>query len=262
MRVRDIIGLALAVVLAIGVAFLTRIFLTKEKPGQETVVKHEQVTRVLVAGKTLFPGNQIKTGDLAWQEWPKTALNTSYMTEENAKIEDFTGSVVRFPISKGNPIVREELIKKGDKGILAAVLSPGTRAVSIDVTPSSADSGLIFPGDHVDVILSSTFSAENQQVGKSKTILKNLKVLAFDTAIVPPAEQPKTPPHVATLEVTPEQAEILMAAAKEGTITLSLHSMATGVVEAKADDKPVVKKQENTVILLRGKEKTEIQVEK
>lgn len=259
MRVRDIIGLLLALVLAVGVAFLTRIFLTKEKPSQEVVVKPTQVTRILIADKTLFPGSKVKKGDLVWQEWPKTALNPSYLTEEHTKIDDFTGSIVRFPINKGNPIIREELIKQGDKGVLAAVVSPGKRAVSIDVTPSSSDSGLIFPGDHVDVILSTTIAANNLQLGKSKTILKNIKVLAFDTAIAQPTEQPKIPPHVATLEVTPAQAEVLAAGVKEGTLTLSLHSMDPGTpVEAKSEPQPVVK-PDKKVILMRGKEKSEIQ---
>lgn len=259
MRVRDIVGLLLALVLAVGVAFLTRIFLTKEKTGHEVVVKPEQVTRVLVAGKNLSTGDKIKTGDFMWQDWPRSALNSSYVTEETGKIDDFTGSIVRFPINKGNPIVREELIKQGDKGVLAAVVSPGKRAISIDVTASTADSGLIFPGDYVDVILSNTFSAESQQLGKSKTILKNIKVLAFDTATAAPAEQPKIAPHVATLEVTPAQAEIVAAGVKEGTLTLSLHSMEKEIAEPTQEAHPTKKEVIKKATIIRGKDKSEVQ---
>jgi pilus assembly protein CpaB len=260
MRARDIIGLILALILAIGVAFLTRIFLTKEeKPTQVVTSKVEQLTRILVAGKKLLPGDKITTGDLVWQEWPKKAVTTNDLTEETTKIEEFMGSIVRFPIPKGNPIVREELVKRGDKGFLAAIVSPGKRAISIDVTASASDSGLIFPGDYVDVLLSITDSTQNKSVGKSKTILKNIKVLAFDTALAAPDTNPKTPPHVATLEVTPGQAEVLMAAVKEGVVTLSLHSIAKGEVEAPEIQPTVAPRAEEKIILMRGKEKSEIQ---
>ena len=260
MRVRDIIGLILALVLAIGVAFLARIFLTKkENVGQEVALKTEKITKVLVASKDLFPGDTIKPGDLIWQEWPKASLVPTYITEEQAKIEDFMGSIVRFPLNKSNPVVKEELVKKGDKSFLAAVLSPGKRAVSIDVTASATDSGLIFPGDYVDVIVSMTTALNNVQVGQSKTILKNIKVLAFDTTLAPPTETPKTPPHVATLEMTPQQAEILMAGAKEGTISLSLHSMEKGEVTIEPPVHPVKKTEDKKIILMRGKEKSEVE---
>lgn len=111
----------------------------------------------------------------------------------------------------------------------------------------------------MDVILSTTVSSENKQVGKSKTVLKNIKVLAFDTTLAAPEANPKTPPRVATLEVTPVQAEILMAAVKEGVVTLSLHSIAKGEVEAPEIQPTAVPKTDKKIILMRGKEKSEIE---
>lgn len=259
MRVRDIIGLILALILAVGVAFLTRLFLTKqEAPRQEVAIKAEQTTKVIVASKNLSPGATIKEDDLKWQEWPKTALEPSYITEGQAKIEDFRASIVRFPIQKGTPIVRQELIRKGDKSFLAAVVEPGKRAVSVDVTASASDSGLIFPGDYVDVIVSKINTVNNVQVGQSKTILRNIKVVAFDTTLAAPQENPKTPPHVATLEMTPAEAEILMAGAKDGTISLSLHSIEKGNVETTTVTPPL-KSEDKKIILMRGKDKSEIE---
>lgn len=263
MRARDIIGLILALLLAVSIALLTRLFLTKEEKPKQEVVKAEKITRILVAGKKLSPGDKIQPGDLVWQEWPSKALTPNDLTEEKTRMEDFIGSIVRFPISQGNPIVREELVKKGDKGFLAAVVAPGKRAVSIDVTASSADSGLIFPGDYVDVILSKTTSEGNQQAGISKTILKNIKVLAFDTTIAAPDTSPKTPPRVATLELTPPQAEVLLAGTKEGTIALSLHSMETQEAgtgaESVAQLPPEKHSRDKKIILMRGHEKSELQ---
>lgn len=270
MRLRDIIGLIIALLLAIGVAFLTRIFLAKEeKPAHEEVTQQQVgLTKILVAAQTLREGTKIKAGDLIWQEWPQKALNSSYIKEGTAKVENFTGAVVRFHLDKGEPLIITALVQPGEKGILAAMVSPGKRAVSIDVTPQSASSGLISPGDYVDVILSKSFTpAAGAQVGQSKTVLKNVKVLAIDVDTSSAQEKPKNAPHVATIEVTPAEAETVTAATKEGTLSLSLHSLQTDTsagmpadASCQGDTCNGAVKQK-TVILMRGKDKTEIQVQ-
>ena len=45
------------------------------------------------------------------------------------------------------------LLRPRDRGFLASVLAPGTRAVSIAVDAVSGVSGLVWPGDHVDIVL-------------------------------------------------------------------------------------------------------------
>ncbi len=261
MRLRDIIGLILALILAIGVAFLTRIFLSKEdKPKHETPVQQAEISKILVAGKDLTEGDKINPGDLVWQDWPPQALNVNYIKEGTVKVEDFLGSIVRSHIDKGEPVIASDLVKAGDKGILAAMLSPGMRAVSIDVTPQSASSGLIAPGDYVDVILSKVISpASGNQYGQSRTVLRNVKVLAIDIKMAESHEKPKEAPRIVTLEVTPAQAELVTAAVKEGTLSLSLHSLENISVNNRVDAGEGPPK-EKTIILMRGKEKIEIQV--
>lgn len=258
MRLRDIIGLVLALVLAIGVAFLTRIFLTKSDIAQKEVTAQSvEITKVIIAAKDLGTGTKIKAGDLVWQEWPQKSLNPSYITEATGKIQDFTDNVVREGVLKGEPVVAADFIKPGDKGILAAMLTPGKYAISIDITPSSASSGLIYPGDVVDVILSKRMTPEGGvEYGSSKTIVNNVKVLAMDIDLSAPAEKPKTPPHVATLEVDKEQAERINAALKEGTLSLSLKSLQNE--QSQATDKS---QEHATITIMRGDRKSQIQVQ-
>ncbi len=265
MRLKDIIGLVLALILAIGVAFLTRFFLTREeKPKQEVQVVPVGLTKILIAGRALYSGERIKPGDLIWQGWPKNSLNSNYIAEGSVRETDLVGTVVREQINKGEPITSTDLVKPGDKGSLAAVLAAGKRAISIDVTAQSASSGLIGPGDYVDVILSKAITpTAGAQYGESKVVAKKIKVLAIDTELADTHEKPKNIPRVATLEVTPAEAEHITAAIKEGTLSLSLHSLETATVvpdkEEIVPEKP--KPQQGTIIIMRGKEKTEIQVQ-
>jgi pilus assembly protein CpaB len=258
MRLRDVIGLILALVLAMGVALLTRVFFTREETGKKEVsIQEASSSKILVSGRELHAGELIRTGDLAWQAWPQNALNEGYLKEGMIKVESLTGAVVLQHLSKGEPVGASDFVKPGEKGILAAVISPGKRAISIDVTAPAVNSGLIFPGDFVDVILSKVINgASGIQSGRSKTIVQSVKVLAVDFDMENIHTIPKAVPHVATLEVSPSEAELITASAKEGTLALSLHSIASkDVVEKKA---PV---NSGSVIIMRGKERNEIQVQ-
>lgn len=220
-------------------------------------------TKVLVAGKDLMEGDKIGAGDLSWQEWPKSSLNSTFVVEGVVDPETLIGSVVRYRFLRGEPIILTDLVKAGERGVLAAILAPGKRAASIDVTPATANSGLILPGDYVDVILSNLTTpegAENQaqQHGKSETILTNIKVVAIDTELSTSQGTTKNPPHVATLEVTPDQAAILLAAAKEGTLSLSLHSLEQSHFK-RAEETMARPRRQDRVIVIRGKERTTLE---
>jgi len=260
MKLRDIIGLIIALALAIGVAFLTRIFLAEEeKPKVEKpVLQQVELAKILVAGKPLSEGEVIKPGDIVWQSWPRVALNPTYIKEGTVKIQNLEGSIVRHPLDQGEPIIKQDLVKRGDQGILAAMVDPGKRAISIEVTPQSASSGLIIPGDYVDVILSKVVVKQGEAGSKSKTVVKNVKVLAMDIEMASSKPTPKIPPRVATLEVTPNEAELITAAVKEGTLSLSLQSIDRTKVESTEDEEP---SKEEMITIIRGKEKSEVQVQ-
>jgi pilus assembly protein CpaB len=262
MRLKDIIGLVIALILAIFVAFLTRYFLTKEeKPKQVVQVQKIMLPKIYVAARSLHEGDIIRPGDVALQEWPQKSISPNYIKEGTAKAEDFIGSVVRGHFEVGEPIIASDLVKPGEKGILAAVVSPGKRAISIEVTAQSASSGLIFPGDFVDVILSKSVTAHGgTQQGESKVVAANLKVLAMDTELSDAHMKPKKVPHVATLEVTPAEAEHITAALKEGTLSLSLHSIEKSTVVPEEIEKKAPSKRD-TIILMRGNKKTEVNVQ-
>src|SRR5262249_12516047 len=63
------------------------------------------------------------------------------------------GSLVRTFLDTGSLVTSQNVLRPRDRGFLASVLSPGTRAISINVDAESGVSGLIWPGDYVDVVL-------------------------------------------------------------------------------------------------------------
>jgi pilus assembly protein CpaB len=195
---------------------------------------------VLVAAKDLPAGHIIVVSDLRWQSWPDKAVPQQYVVRQNGSATDipasYVGTVVRRGIVASGPITGDNLIKLGDRGFLAAVLKPGTRAISVRVDDATGVSGLIYPGDRVDVILTHEVGVKSKEADReienrvrvSETILSNVRIIAIDQSLEDlKASKDKTrSPKTATLEVTPQQAEIITVAVRMGTLTLTLQSLA------------------------------------
>jgi pilus assembly protein CpaB len=194
--------------------------------------------QVLVAATALPAGTILKPGQARWQAWPAGTSTAGYLTQANTRLDQMTGAVVRASVDAGEPLTANRLVQPGDRSFLAAVLQPGYRAVTVNVTASTGLAGLAMPGDHVDVILNiAAPRPENgNQVG-SVTVLQDLRLLAMDQradATKDPKDVKKDAavPQTATLEVTPRGAEIVGAAEQMGTLSLSLRSLAEAATPA------------------------------
>jgi pilus assembly protein CpaB len=153
--------------------------------------------------------------------------------------QDMIGAVVRKRIAAGEPIIDGAVVKPGERGFLAAVLEPGMRAVSLPINPTSANSGLIFPGDRVDLILTQSL-VESESEGSvrrvSETVLNDIRIIAMgaETSDDPQEGQANEKAKTATLEVTPRQAEEVALLTELGKLSLSLRSLAAGTPEVAA----------------------------
>jgi pilus assembly protein CpaB len=95
--------------------------------------------------------------------------------------------------------------------------------VTVKTDEVSGVAGFINPGDRVDVIVEMPGAGGNNE-HFSKIILQNLKVLSKGQAWDQAADKtPKVVPTV-TLEVSPEQAEMLNLASFQGKIRLALRN--------------------------------------
>ncbi|HSA79193.1 MAG TPA: Flp pilus assembly protein CpaB [Geminicoccaceae bacterium] len=233
MGLRRIIVLLIAVIAAGGTAMYARSWIEGQQPTIAAAAapapqeKHE----VLVADLDLPAGSFVKPQHLRWQRWPTDDVPETYVLKGVRSDGEMIGAVVRRRIATGEPITDGAVVKPGDRGFLAAVLNPGMRAVSVPITPTSANSGLIFPGDRIDLILTQTLfpnEGEGNSRRVSETVLKNVRIIAMgvetgdDAAAGKNNEKAKT----ATFEVTPAQAETVALLTELGKLSLSLRSLA------------------------------------
>ena len=233
MGLRRIIVLLIAVVAAGGTAMYARSWIEGQQTNIAAVAapapqeKHE----VLVADLDLPAGSFVKPQHLRWQQWPTDDVPATYVLRGVRTKEEMVGAVVRSRIATGEPITDGAVVKPGDRGFLAAVLNPGMRAVSVPITPTSANSGLIFPGDRIDLILTQTLLPSEGESGArrvSETVLKNIRIIAMGVETGDDAEAGKNNERAktATLEVTPGQAETVTLLTELGKLSLSLRSLA------------------------------------
>ncbi|HUC63661.1 MAG TPA: Flp pilus assembly protein CpaB [Alphaproteobacteria bacterium] len=240
MRVRVMLFAGFALLLALGTIYFARTWLSHERAEIADRSKAEPAgSFVLVAAKPLAAGSYLRADDLRWQAWPAEALDGAYLVKGKATPQSLAGSVVRQNIAAGEPITVGRVVKPGGRGFLAALLSPGMRAVSVQVTATSDVAGMIFPGDKVDLILSHQIRDDAHPNAParmaSETVLRDLRVLAVDQRTADPTNAPVLAKTV-TFEVTPKEAEIIEVASNLGNLSLSLRSLARGTAGTDADN--------------------------
>ncbi len=215
MQIRPLILLGVGLVIALGTAYS----LSSRMKKSDSV----EVTQVLVAGADIPAGAFVRSDyHLAFTQWPENSITDSMLTNANSKPSDFEGSVARRAVVKGEPITRALLVKSNEGGFMSAVLDPGKRAVSIAVDSTSGNAGFIFPGDHVDLILT---HRNMQEMRASETFIEDVRVLAVDQMLDNP-ENKAVLAKTVTLEVSPKQAEEINVAKDLGSISLSLRALA------------------------------------
>jgi len=189
--------------------------------------------KVLVAKKALPVGTLVDADSFTYQPWPKELMQDAYYVDGSAgsNPQSLMGQVVRYPITAGQPLTRGSLVGPQDRGFLAAALGPGMRAITVPVNASTGVAGFVFPGDHVDLMLTQQVDGggEGPPLKAAETIVRNIRVLATDQRITDKDKDGKTEVKTfsnVTFEVTPKIAEKIAVAQSLGTLSLSLRSIA------------------------------------
>ncbi|RCS25024.1 Flp pilus assembly protein CpaB [Phyllobacterium salinisoli] len=217
MKSARLVILAVAAMAAAGAGIIAMNMTAAPPDVVETVapVPQIQLQDVLVATENLGVGAEVRD-QLRWQPWPAEAISDGYITRdaEPQAIGDLKGSTVRLQLMAGEPIRKAKLIGPG-QSFMSSMLPPGMRAVATQISADTSAGGFILPNDFVDVIM----TRRRQETGNSgpafltETILQNIRVLAIDQAIQEDEKGNKViVGQTATLELTPQQAEIIIVA--------------------------------------------------
>jgi Flp pilus assembly protein CpaB len=172
---------------------------------------------VVVAAKDIPQGAVIDRTSVVVAQWPAEAAPPgAYMS-----VEALSGRVTRAGIYKGEAILPNRLALEGTPPGIEPRITPGKRAVGIRVDATESLVGLVQPNTRVDIIL--VINDPDQRKPVAKLFMENMRVLAI-APLTERAEEGRSiaPMAVASIEVTPAEAERLAIAAAQGSLQLVL----------------------------------------
>ena len=227
-----------------------------EKPAPAQPVAQIQTVDILVARSDIGLGQSVKPDDIQWQSWPAATASGSLISRASRAdaIKEITGSIARSPFIAGEPIREQKLVKADGSGFMAAILPQGYRAVSTEVSPETGAGGFILPNDRVDVLLTrkdKNPDGKGADVAVSEIILSNIRVLAIDQAPKEKEGSSTLVGRTVTLELKPDQTEMLARSRQSGTLSLALRSIAD-IKKVEKPEEPAERRGENLNVVRYG----------
>jgi pilus assembly protein CpaB len=183
---------------------------------------------VVVAKVELQRGDLIDASSMAIREVPSQYLSSSFVSPD--RFETVSGARLGRSMRSGEPLLLEYLKIDDDSVGLSHRLKPGTRAVTINVDEVNALSGMLQPGDRVDLLISARGSETASRVGASRELtvplMQDVLVLATGKQL---GQTPETDLKgrmftSITMELTPDQAQRLVTAQRGGRLTAMLRA--------------------------------------
>ena len=219
---RLFIALFIALLLAGGVTFVvSRKLLGRNAPSS-------QFQSYVAASRALQPGEVLKAEDLTAVVWPVSHPLIGAFSKTN----DLLGRALIYPIAASQPVLQEYLAAPGSVIGLTTKIPEGMRATSVKSDEVVGVAGFLFPGSHVDVLV--TFRSDRLPTPATQIVLQDVEVLTVGQKLQPdPQGKPETV-NVVTLLLTPEDSQKLVLASSQGGIQFVLrngadHSKVTAV---------------------------------
>jgi len=194
----------------------TAIGINKLRTPVAAAQSEPQTTPVVVAAADIAVGQRITAEDVEIRQCPVDFLPADAITT----LEEATGTKdqpnwASTRLLKGDPLSKAKVTN-----IQGLQVRPGHRAYTIQCsTPAANVAGFVRAGNFVDVLCARRGTRE----AKADTLVCNVQILAVDQKLEP-SDDPNDKVQSVTLEVTPEQTEVLAAGQSGGQLTLALRN--------------------------------------
>lgn len=225
-----------------GLAWIMASNMAPPPAPQEVAVEAPTIPseRVLVARYDLTIGERLSPAAMEWQDWPAGNVAQAFISESASPdaLREYDQGIVTAPIYAGEPL-RAPVIATAGRGFMSAILPSGRRAVSVRVEAEARAAGFILPNDRIDIILTRVERGSSRDGGDlftSETILQNVRMLAIDQTFEERDGEKFVSGEIATLELSPSEAELVALADEMGQLSLSLRSIADIEEDSGVDD--------------------------
>jgi len=232
--------LSLGVALAIGLltALGARTFLSRQVEAIEARAKHDTAD-IVVAKTEIAAGTKLGHENLAIRKVPVDfAQSGAVRPEDFARID---GKAIAYDVKSGEMIMWSQM-ESQRAPTFSARLAPGQRAITVVVDEINSISGMLEPGDLIDLM----FSVDQNGQKLVLPLLQSVQVMATGQRVVDDLKSgEKTQFATVTLNTTPEQAKDIIIARETGKLTALLRNP--------NDKEPIGKKSLDLASLFGGR---------
>jgi pilus assembly protein CpaB len=221
-KLKALIPFVLALVVALTVTGLIYNWLKQKSnvPLVSRVIPEDRAQIVLahddLSWGTKISAEMVKTAPIAKDYAPAGSFSNP------AELE---GRVLVTPVKQNEPIMESKLAPRDvTTGGISAVVHEGMRAIAVAGDKVIGLAGFIQPGNYVDILVT-VQDPQNDKLHYTKTVLENIRVLATGTLVDNKDSTKPAPVDVFTVEVTPEEAELLSLAAVQGKLHFALRNV-------------------------------------
>lgn len=208
---------AVVMLLSAGLLGLAALYLGRTVATGRAMSGGVPTVKVVVAATAIGFGEQLTPDRLALADWPAAALPAGSFSRIDALAAGVPRAALR-PIPAGEIVLASALAGGSARLASAPLLGPDRRAIAVPVNEVSGVSGLVLPGDRVDIFFART---PEDALPHAELIAQNLRVLAVGQDMNVGKERPE-PVRTATIEVTALQAQKLTLAMGIGSLNLAL----------------------------------------
>ena len=214
MKSKSIVLLAFAGICGLVAMLGVRKALSSKEPAVETVP-------VLVATTELTAMALLDETNSEFKAVPVTDVPEGAITDR-AQYEDRSVKIRSLP---GDWITESKLNPVGVKGA-SGLIPKGMRVVTVGVDQTPSHSGMLTPGNRVDVMLTYLARTEEGSTQRTRTVLQFIEIFAVDKLVDGGgnANLNESNTRNVSVLVTPEHGHLLLLAEKKGDIHLALRS--------------------------------------
>lgn len=215
----------LGVAVACGLIAMLGVQQVMSSPSESN--EEPENTQVLIATADIEPYAPLDESNTAFKTMPLKDVPAGAILTREECLE----RTLRYGVVENDLILNSKLTEKNHKP--SSEIPKGMRLVTVKVNQTKTHSGLIRPGDHVDVILTYKYRENNKQpMQTSLVILQNVKVFATDNRRrVNEKEGGDVNAKNMSLVVFPDDGNLLILAESKGQLTMALRTKDEPIVE-------------------------------
>ena len=240
----------------IGAIYFSNHYINSEvKQQKQLLLNKYSPVKLIVAKSEIRRGDILGYDNLAVREMPSDYIHSSAIKAEDS--ESLLGRKVTQNISEGEAILASFLAVRSAAGF-SNLIDDGKRAVTFPVDIVSSMSGLLRPGDNIDLLL--TLQEDDQLI--TKALIENVSILATGEIVDEEGRISENGTYqTITFAVAPIDAAKVTHARSAGTLTVvlrpsngekagseSIGSITTDVLMGKEQVKPDVERKVEMII--------------